>query len=84
VVNQVRPQGLPPGDASDAFLEAAFGGSNAPLRLARYGFQDFEDNNYNYTIQDSLLWIHNKHSFNSASNINGRVTGPSPMTLAAC
>ena len=56
-------KGLPPGDASDAFLEAAFGGPNAPTGWRAVNSRDFEDNNYNYTLQDSLLWIHNKHSF---------------------
>jgi hypothetical protein len=56
-------KGLPPGDASDAFLEAAFGGANAPSGWRGTNSRDFEDNNYNYTFQDSLLWIHNKHSF---------------------
>jgi len=56
-------KGLPPGDASDAFLEAAFGGPNAPTGWRAVNSRDFEDNNYNYTFQDSLLWIHNKHSF---------------------
>ena len=56
-------KGLPPGDASDAFLEAAFGGPNAPSGWRGTNSRDFEDNNYNYTIQDSLLWIKDKHSF---------------------
>ena len=56
-------KGLPPGDASNAFLEAAFGGSNAPSGWRGTGSRDFEDNNFNYTIQDSLLWVHGKHSF---------------------
>src|SRR5215813_2543118 len=56
-------KGLPPGDASDAFLEAAFGGPNAPSGWRGTNSRDFEDNNYNYTLQDSLLWIKNKHSF---------------------
>ncbi len=56
-------KGLPPGDASDAFLEAAFGGPNAPSGWRGTNSRDFEDNNYNYTFQDSLLWVHNKHSF---------------------
>jgi hypothetical protein len=56
-------KGLPPGDASDAFLEAAFAGPNAPSGWRGTNSRDFEDNNYNYTIQDSLLWIKNKHSF---------------------
>jgi hypothetical protein len=56
-------KGLPPGDASNAFLEAAFGGPNAPSGWRGTNSRDFEDNNYNYTFQDSLLWIHDKHSF---------------------
>ncbi|MBI1764580.1 MAG: TonB-dependent receptor [Acidobacteria bacterium] len=56
-------KGLPAGDASDAFLEAAFGGPNAPAGWRGTGSRDFEDNNYNYTLQDSLLWVKNKHSF---------------------
>ncbi|MEP7271938.1 MAG: TonB-dependent receptor [Acidobacteriota bacterium] len=56
-------KGLPAGDASDAFLEAAFAGPNAPSGWRGSGSRDFEDNNYNYTIQDSLLWVKNKHSF---------------------
>jgi hypothetical protein len=56
-------KGLPPGDASDAFLEAAFGGPNAPSGWRGTNSRDFEDNNYNYTLQDSLLWVRNKHSF---------------------
>ena len=56
-------KGLPAGDASDAFLEAAFGGPNAPAGWRGTGSRDFEDNNYNYTLQDSVLWVKNKHSF---------------------
>ncbi len=56
-------KGLPAGDASDAFLEAAFAGANAPSGWRGTGSRDFEDNNYNYTLQDSLLWVKNKHSF---------------------
>jgi len=48
-------KGLPPGDASDAFLEAAFGGSNAPSGWRGTGSRDFEDNNYNYTIPRQLV-----------------------------
>jgi hypothetical protein len=57
-------KGLPAGDASNAFLEAAFGtGPNAPSGWRGTDARDFEDNNYNYTLQDSLLWTKNKHSF---------------------
>ncbi|MEO6725537.1 MAG: TonB-dependent receptor, partial [Blastocatellia bacterium] len=56
-------KGLPAGDASDAFLEAAFAGPNAPAGWRGTGSRDFEDNNYNYTFQDSVLWVKNKHSF---------------------
>src|SRR5262249_41679977 len=56
-------KGLPAGDASDAFLEAAFGGPNAPSGWRGTNSRDFEDNNYNHTFQESLLWVHNKHSF---------------------
>ncbi|HEY6400881.1 MAG TPA: carboxypeptidase-like regulatory domain-containing protein, partial [Blastocatellia bacterium] len=56
-------KGLPPGDASDAFLEAAFAGPNAPAGWRGTNSRDFEDNNYNYTFQESLLWVRNKHSF---------------------
>src|SRR5215813_3308044 len=55
-------KGLPPGDASDAFLEAAFGGPNAPAGWRGTNSRDFEDNNYNYTLQDSVLWVKHKHS----------------------
>jgi hypothetical protein len=44
-------------------LEAAFAGPNAPSGWRGTNSRDFEDNNYNYTIQDSLLWIKDKHSF---------------------
>src|SRR5215467_12944354 len=56
-------KGLPAGDASNAFLESAFGGPNAPSGWREPEARDFEDNNYNYTWQDSLLWVKNKHSF---------------------
>ncbi len=56
-------KGLPAGDASDAFLEAAFAGANAPSGWRGTNSRDFEDNNYNYTFQESLLWVKNKHSF---------------------
>jgi Carboxypeptidase regulatory-like domain len=55
-------KGLPPGDASDAFLEAAFAGANAPTGWRSVNARDFEDNNYNYTLQDSVLWVKGKHS----------------------
>lgn len=56
-------QGLPVGDAQDAFLEAAFAGANSPAGWRGTDARDFEDNNYNSTIQDSLLWVKGKHSF---------------------
>ena len=56
-------KGLPPGDASDAFLEASFAGANAPAGWRGTDARDFEDNNYNYTLQDSVLWVKGKHSF---------------------
>ena len=56
-------KGLPAGDASDAFLEATFAGANAPAGWRGTNSRDFEDNNYNFTIQDSLLWVKGKHSF---------------------
>ncbi|MCI0388971.1 MAG: TonB-dependent receptor [Acidobacteria bacterium] len=55
-------KGLPAGDASDSFLEAAFAGANAPSGWRGTNSRDFEDNNYNYTLQESLLWVKNKHS----------------------
>src|SRR5215813_11906689 len=48
-------KGLPPGDASDAFLEATYGGSNSPTGWRAVNSRDFEDNNYNYTLQDNVL-----------------------------
>ena len=56
-------KGLPPGDAADAFLEASFGGTNVPTNWRGVNSRDFEDNNYNYTIQDSVLYVRGKHSF---------------------
>jgi hypothetical protein len=56
-------QGLPAGDASDAFLEAAFAGNNSPAGWRGTDARDFEDNNYNYTIQDSVIWVRGRHSF---------------------
>ena len=56
-------QGLPAGDASDAFLEASFAGANAPSGWRGTDSRDFEDDNRNYTLQDSVLWLKDKHSF---------------------
>lgn len=56
-------RGLPPGDASDAFLEATFAGANAPAGWRGTNSRDFEDDNRNYTLQDSVLWVKSKHSF---------------------
>jgi len=56
-------RGLPAGDASDAFLEATFAGANAPSGWRGTNSRDFEDNNYNYTFQDSVIWTKGKHSF---------------------
>ncbi len=56
-------KGLPPGDASDAFLEASFAGTNAPAGWRGTDARDFEDNNYNWTLQDNVLWVKGKHSF---------------------
>jgi hypothetical protein len=56
--------GLPAGDAADAFLEASFGiVNNPPTSWRGVNSRDFEDNNYNYTIQDALLYVTGKHSF---------------------
>lgn len=60
-------KGLPQGDASDAFLEASFAGANAPAGWRGTDARDFEDNNYNYTLQDSVLWVKGKHSFKFGS-----------------
>lgn len=56
-------KGLPAGDASDAFLEAAFAGPNVPNGWRGTDARDFEDDNRTYTIQDSVLWTWGKHSF---------------------
>jgi hypothetical protein len=56
-------QGLPAGDAADAFLEASFGGTNAPTGWRGTNARDFEDNNYNFTFQDAVLYVKGKHSF---------------------
>lgn len=56
-------RGLPAGDASDAFLEAAFAGPNAPAGWRGTDSRDFEDNNKNFTFQDSMVWTTGKHSF---------------------
>lgn len=56
-------RGLPAGDASDAFLEATFGGPNAPAGWRGTDSRDFEDNNKNFTFQDSVVWTKGKHSF---------------------
>ncbi len=56
-------KGLPSGDASDSFLEATFAGANVPAGWRGTNSRDFEDDNRNYTLQDSLLWTKNKHSF---------------------
>lgn len=56
-------RGLPAGDASDAFLEAAFAGPNAPAGWRGTDSRDFEDNNKNFTFQDSAVWTTGKHSF---------------------
>ncbi|MFT3746547.1 MAG: TonB-dependent receptor [Pyrinomonadaceae bacterium] len=56
-------QGLPAGDAQDAFLEASFTGTNSPAGWRGTDARDFEDDLYNQTIQDTLLWIRGKHSF---------------------
>ncbi len=55
-------RGLPAGDASDAFLETSFTGANAPTGWRGVGARDFEDNNFNKTFQDSVLWSRGKHS----------------------
>ena len=36
---------------------------NAPTGWRGTDSRDFEDDNRNYTLQDSLLWVKNKHSF---------------------
>lgn len=56
-------KGLPAGDASDAFLEAAFAGPNAPSGWRGTDARDFEDDNRTFNIQNSLLWTWGKHSF---------------------
>lgn len=56
-------RGLPAGDAGDAFLEATFAGPNAPSGWRGTNSRDFEDDNYNYTFQDSVIWTRGKHSF---------------------
>jgi len=55
--------GLPPGDASDAFLEASFAGTNVPTSWRGVNSRDFEDNNYNFTFQDAVIYVRGKHSF---------------------
>lgn len=55
-------KGLPPGDASNAFLEASFAGPNATTNWRGTEARDFEDVNNSYTFQDSLSWLKGKHS----------------------
>lgn len=55
--------GLPVGDAQDAFLEATFGGNNAPSGWRGTDARDFEDDLYNTTIQNTLAWVKGNHSF---------------------
>lgn len=55
-------KGLPPGDASNAFLEAAFAGPNPPSGWRGTDSRDFEDVNNSFTLQDSLNWVKGKHS----------------------
>jgi Carboxypeptidase regulatory-like domain/TonB dependent receptor len=55
--------GLPVGDARDAFLEASFTGQNSPTNWRGVNARDFEDDLYNYTLQDTLLYVTGNHSF---------------------
>ena len=55
-------KGLPPGDASDAFLETSFAGPNAPSGWRGVNSRDFEDVNNSFTLQDSVNWLKGKHS----------------------
>jgi len=56
--------GLPPyGQAADGFPGISFSGTNVPSSWAGTG--PFNEAENNYTFQDSLLWVHGKHSITS-------------------
>jgi hypothetical protein len=56
-------KGLPQGDAINAFPRITWAGPNAPLEFRGGGSAAFQDVNNSFTLQDSLQWIHGKHSF---------------------
>ena len=45
------------------FWKQLLPGANAPNGWRGTDSRDFEDDNRNYTLQDSLLWLKDKHSF---------------------
>ena len=55
-------KGLPAGEASNSFLEAAFAGPNAPTGWRGVNSRAFEDVNNSFTLQDSVNWLKGKHS----------------------
>jgi hypothetical protein len=55
-------QGLPPGQASNAFPTINFSGPNAPQSWAGTNSQAFDETANTYVIQDNVQWVKGKHS----------------------
>lgn len=56
-------KGLPPGDASLSFPETSFSGPNSPTNWRGTDSRPFLDALNNFTVQDSLQWVHGAHAF---------------------
>jgi len=52
--------GLPAGQAGSAFPAISFSGANAPTNWSTTG--PFDEAENNYAFQDSILWVHGRHS----------------------
>ncbi len=61
-VEKAGIKGLPPGDATLSFPEVAFAGTNAPAGWRGTDARPFLDALNNFTLQDSLQWVHGLHS----------------------
>ncbi len=78
--------GLPPGQASQAFPETDFTGSNAPISWAGTNARANNETSNTYVLQDNVNWVRGKHSMTfgfQAQWLQDNYINPNTGTLAA-
>lgn len=78
-------QGLPAGQASNAFPTVNFSGTNAPQSWAGTNSQAFDEVANTYVIQDNLQWVRGKHSLTAGGQVQwleDNYTNPDDRSIA--